>query len=73
MDPTQQDRAKLSDASMSIDQQLDFLKKLLEKDERIKVAGIDIDGVLRGKVLSKEKFLSAVKSQGFGAVSFHSP
>ena len=32
---------------------------------RIKVAVTDIDGVLRGKYLHKDKFISAVKS-GFG-------
>jgi len=32
---------------------------------KIKVGGFDLDGVLRGKYISKEKFLSAVKD-GFG-------
>jgi hypothetical protein len=41
------------------------LETLLEGDTKVKVAGIDADGVLRGKVMGKEKFLSAVKS-GFG-------
>ena len=35
------------------------------KHEKVKVAVTDIDGVLRGKYLHKEKFLSAAKS-GFG-------
>ncbi|SMF78210.1 glutamine synthetase [Pseudobacteriovorax antillogorgiicola] len=44
--------------------------KLLEKIEnthhkKVKVAIVDMDGVLRGKYIHKEKFLSAMKS-GFG-------
>jgi glutamine synthetase len=35
------------------------------KHEKVKVAVTDIDGILRGKYLHKEKFLSAAKS-GFG-------
>lgn len=31
--------------------------------------GIDEDGVLRGKIMSKSKFLSAVKTEGFGFCS----
>ncbi|KAF9920500.1 hypothetical protein FBU30_009677 [Linnemannia zychae] len=41
---------------------------LLENDVRVKVAGIDIDGVLRGKIMSKTKFLSILES-GFGFCS----
>jgi glutamine synthetase len=41
------------------------LAKLLEKDDLVRVAGVDVDGVLRGKTMSKEKFLSIVKT-GFG-------
>jgi hypothetical protein len=41
------------------------LEILLQGDNKVKVAGIDADGVLRGKVMSKDKFLSAVKA-GFG-------
>ncbi|KAK4687712.1 glutamine synthetase, partial [Tremellales sp. Uapishka_1] len=41
---------------------IEELKKLLENDTKVKVAGIDIDGVLRGKIMSKSKFLSAAKS-----------
>jgi len=37
----------------------------LLKDTKVKVAGIDADGVLRGKIMAKAKFLSAAKS-GFG-------
>ncbi|KLO18630.1 glutamine synthetase/guanido kinase [Schizopora paradoxa] len=45
------------------------LKKLLDGHTKVKVAGIDVDGVLRGKFMSTEKFLSAVKSDGFGFCS----
>jgi glutamine synthetase len=47
----------------------ELITKELASDERVKVAGIDIDGVLRGKVLSKEKFLSALKSGGLAFCS----
>ena len=36
----------------------DQLEKLLKDDTKVKVAGVDIDGVLRGKFMSKSKFLS---------------
>ncbi|GFZ48202.1 hypothetical protein JCM24511_05950 [Saitozyma sp. JCM 24511] len=45
------------------------LKELLKDDTKVKVAGIDVDGVLRGKIMSKAKFLSASKSDGFGFCS----
>ena len=35
------------------------------KHEKVKVAVTDLDGILRGKYLHKEKFLSAAES-GFG-------
>ncbi|KKA26517.1 hypothetical protein TD95_004239 [Thielaviopsis punctulata] len=41
---------------------------LLEHDHKVKVAGIDADGILRGKLMSKKKFLS-VLSSGFGFCS----
>lgn len=44
------------------------LPKLLENDNRIKLAGIDVDGILRGKVISKKKFLSIAEA-GFGFCS----
>lgn len=44
------------------------LAGILKDDERVQVAGIDCDGQLRGKVMSKEKFLSIVNS-GFGMSS----
>ncbi|KAF7796709.1 hypothetical protein EIP86_007892 [Pleurotus ostreatoroseus] len=45
------------------------LKELLKDDLKVKVAGIDVDGVLRGKFMSKEKFLGAVSGGGFGFCS----
>ncbi|KAG8996930.1 hypothetical protein FRB94_011029 [Tulasnella sp. JGI-2019a] len=44
------------------------LKSLLKDATKVKVAGIDIDGVLRGKYMSKEKFLGAADG-GFGFCS----
>jgi glutamine synthetase len=37
----------------------------LENDAKVKVAAVDIDGVLRGKIMQKSKFLSILKD-GFG-------
>ncbi|KIK59605.1 hypothetical protein GYMLUDRAFT_44568 [Collybiopsis luxurians FD-317 M1] len=48
---------------------LQELKDLLLNDIKVKVAGIDVDGVLRGKFMSKDKFLSAASSDGFGFCS----
>ncbi|KAH8106797.1 glutamine synthetase/guanido kinase [Cristinia sonorae] len=48
----------------------DDLKGLLKDDIKVKVAGMSVlDGVLRGKFMSKEKFLSAVAGDGFGFCS----
>lgn len=47
---------------------LDDVKQLLANDTKVKVAGIDCDGILRGKIMSREKFLSSLKS-GFGMSS----
>lgn len=46
----------------------DQLPALLANDTKVKVAGVDGDGVLRGKVISCEKFLSVAQS-GFGMSS----
>ncbi|KII88302.1 hypothetical protein PLICRDRAFT_41464 [Plicaturopsis crispa FD-325 SS-3] len=50
---------------------IDELKELLKDDIKVKVAGTrpDMDGVLRGKFMSKEKFISAASSDGFGFCS----
>ncbi|CAL1705171.1 unnamed protein product [Somion occarium] len=50
-------------------QSLEQLKDLLKYDIKVKVAGIDVDGVLRGKFMAKDKFLSAVSGNGFGFCS----
>ncbi|KAF8939079.1 hypothetical protein EDD21DRAFT_382300 [Dissophora ornata] len=47
---------------------LEEFKDLLQKDLRVKVAGVDLDGILRGKVMAKAKFLSILES-GFGFCS----
>ncbi|KAF9100323.1 hypothetical protein BGX29_006711 [Mortierella sp. GBA35] len=44
------------------------LTTLLENDFRVKMAGIDLDGILRGKIMAKTKFLSILES-GFGFCS----
>lgn len=44
------------------------LPRILEKDSRVKLAGIDVDGILRGKLVSKKKFLS-IAASGFGFCS----
>ncbi|CAM1502345.1 Fc.00g043290.m01.CDS01 [Cosmosporella sp. VM-42] len=41
------------------------IAEVLKNDIKVRVAGVDADGILRGKIMSKEKFLSSVKS-GFG-------
>ncbi|KPI37810.1 Type-1 glutamine synthetase 2 [Cyphellophora attinorum] len=47
---------------------LDNLEATLAKDTRVKLAGVDVDGMLRGKLVSKKKFLSVAKN-GFGFCS----
>ena len=47
---------------------VESLPKLLENDAMVKLAGVDVDGILRGKLVSKKKFLSVAK-EGFGFCS----
>ncbi|KAK6066065.1 Type-1 glutamine synthetase 2 [Seiridium cupressi] len=47
---------------------VETLPELLKNDNKVKLAGVDADGVLRGKLVSKNKFLSVAKS-GFGFCS----
>ncbi|EXJ86422.1 glutamine synthetase [Capronia epimyces CBS 606.96] len=47
---------------------VDNLETALAKDTKVKLAGIDVDGILRGKLVSKKKFLSVAKD-GFGFCS----
>lgn len=42
--------------------------EILQNDTKVKVAGIDVDGQLRGKLMAKKKFLS-ILSDGFGFCS----
>ncbi|MCJ1311274.1 hypothetical protein MMC25_004945 [Agyrium rufum] len=44
------------------------LEEKLWHDTKVKVGGVDIDGVLRGKLMAKSKFLSVAKD-GFGFCS----
>lgn len=46
----------------------DSLEDVLRNDTKVKVAGVDIDGILRGKLMSKKKFLGIAKD-GFGFCS----
>ena len=51
----------------------DQIKARLESDkiQKIKLAGFDIDGVMRGKYISLDKFFSAIeKGLGFCDVTF---
>jgi glutamine synthetase len=47
---------------------LENLGDYLRDDNKVKLAGIDVDGILRGKLVSKKKFLSIAKD-GFGFCS----
>lgn len=47
---------------------IERLPEILKNDIAVKVAGIDVDGVLRGKLMAKKKFLSIAKD-GFGFCS----
>ncbi|KAK3903985.1 hypothetical protein C8A05DRAFT_32233 [Staphylotrichum tortipilum] len=44
------------------------LPGLLANDDAVKLAGVDVDGILRGKLVSKKKFLS-IAQDGFGFCS----
>lgn len=44
------------------------LASVLANDAMVKLAGVDVDGILRGKLISKKKFLSVAKA-GFGFCS----
>ena len=54
---------------MTENQILDYVRE--HPDQRVKVALVDIDGVLRGKYISTDKFLSVIQSEmGFCNVVF---
>lgn len=49
------------------------LEELLRNDNKVKLGGVDVDGIVRGKYVSKSKFLSAAKPDsdfGFCSVIF---
>lgn len=58
----------MSNQEPSLEVTLDTLPVLLSDDDKVKVAGIDVDGILRGKLMSKDKFLS-IAEKGFGFCS----
>ena len=47
---------------------LEDLPNVLKQDTKVKVAGVDVDGILRGKLMAKKKFLS-IAADGFGFCS----
>ncbi|KAF3765187.1 glutamine synthetase/guanido kinase [Cryphonectria parasitica EP155] len=47
---------------------VESLPSILADDNSVKLAGVDVDGILRGKLVSKKKFLSVAKA-GFGFCS----
>lgn len=47
---------------------LESLPNILANDNCVKLAGVDVDGILRGKLISKKKFLSIAQA-GFGFCS----
>lgn len=47
---------------------VESLPELLREDTAVKIAGVDVDGILRGKLMAKKKFLSIAK-EGFGFCS----
>jgi len=44
------------------------LPDLLANDTKVKLGGVDVDGIMRGKLVSKKKFLS-IATSGFGFCS----
>jgi glutamine synthetase len=47
---------------------LESLPILLARDTKVKLAGVDVDGQLRGKLISKNKFMG-IAEEGFGFCS----
>ena len=58
----------MPDSETSPEVTIESLPELLKNDTKVKVAGIDVDGMLRGKLMAKKKFLS-IASEGFGFCS----
>lgn len=59
---------QISAATEGAPKSVEDLRVILQGDTKVKVAGVDVDGILRGKYMSKDKFLSAA-SGGFGFCS----
>ncbi|KAM6524254.1 hypothetical protein FSOLCH5_004856 [Fusarium solani] len=66
--PTNKALANGVNGTNGTESSLDRITRLLADDNKVKVAGIDCDGLLRGKIIHKAKFLSSLKS-GFGMSS----
>ena len=47
---------------------LEDLERKLNGDDSVKVGGIDVDGIIRGKLMAKSKFMS-IAEKGFGFCS----
>ena len=58
----------MSSPTSDIQVTLENAAEILQNDTKVKVAGVDVDGQLRGKLMAKKKFLS-ILSDGFGFCS----
>ena len=58
----------MSSPTSDIQVTLENAAEILQNDTKVKVAGVDVDGQLRGKLMAKKKFLS-ILSEGFGFCS----
>lgn len=63
--PCDQTRLDLLQAT-SNDALVRLLTDQLAADRWVKIAGVDVDGVLRGKLMARDKFLSALQASGMG-------
>jgi len=48
---------------------VETILELLKDDNKVKLAGLDVDGILRGKMISIDKFKSVITGNGFGFCS----
>lgn len=58
----------MSASTSSCEVTLENVAEILQNDTKVKLAGVDVDGQLRGKLISKKKFLS-IAAEGFGFCS----
>jgi glutamine synthetase len=58
----------MSASTSSCEVTLENVAEILKNDTKVKLAGVDVDGQLRGKLISKKKFLS-IAADGFGFCS----